>query len=187
MARYKQLGALAAFWPEAANPEHFYPQASAFEFDVSFIGAKYGIREHLIGYLQKRGIKVATFGPGWPSGNISEQHMVQIYNRSRINLGFGFIGLSKYQCLKGRDFEVPACGALYLTSNNPDLELVYDIGSEIITYSSRSDCYKKIMFLLKDPTYCQEIREAARKRVLLEHSWVHRFTELIYGPTFVFN
>jgi len=66
--------------------------------------------------------------------------MSRIYARSRINLGFGGIGHSRnLVCLKGRDFEVPMSGALYVTQHNPELALVFDIGREIVTYRDESE------------------------------------------------
>lgn len=178
--KYKAEGALAIFWPEAANPKHFAPDNErCFDYDVSFIGARYGIREKLVNYLRKNGIRVAAFGPGWPDGTLDDEAMVSVYRRSKINLGFGYIGFSKYQCLKGRDFEVPSCGTVYLTSDNPDLHRVFEVGSEIVTYKNFADCLEKIRLLLQDPSLCNRLRANSRKRILAEHTWAHRFDTLL--------
>jgi hypothetical protein len=59
--------------------------------------------------------------------------MNEIYNRSLINLGFGFIGTTdKVKGLKGRDHEIPLAGNLCLTSYDPSLEEIYQIGTEIV-------------------------------------------------------
>ena len=79
--------------------------------------------------LKKAGIDIAAFGKGWPGGTLSDREMVELYSRSRINLGFSGIGSSRRLChLKGRDFEVPMSGGLYLTQDHPELELVYKVG-----------------------------------------------------------
>jgi len=176
LVKYQVEGGVALFWPEAANPLHFRPLERPFEFDVSFVGACYGQRPLFIEYLRHHGIRVETFGPGWTNGPVSEEEMVEIYARSRINLGFGGIGYSmKAQHLKGRDFEVPMCGALYLTSDHPDIHLVYDVGREIVTYQDRQDCLQKIEYLLAHPEECAQIRRAARARCLRDHTWEQRF------------
>lgn len=181
--KYKAEGSLALFWPEAANPKHFAPDnEQCFYYDVSFIGARYGIREKLVNYLRRNGIRVAAFGPGWPDGTLDDEAMLSVYHRSKINLGFGYIGFSKYQCLKGRDFEVPSCGAVYLTSDNPDLHRVFEVGSEIVTYKNFADCLEKIRLLLQDPCLCNRLRSNSRKRILAEHTWAHRFDALL-SPT----
>jgi len=177
--KYEAEGGLSIFWPEAANPEHFRPLDLPFEYDVSFIGDCYGYRPIMIEYLRRNGISVETFGPGWSNGSVSEKEMVEIYARSRINLGFGGIGYSmKEQCLKGRDFEVPMCGALYLTSDNPDLHLVYDIGREVVTYTTKEECLTKIHYLLDRPEEAMAIRKAARTICLREHTWERRFESI---------
>lgn len=178
--KYETEGGRAVFWPEAANQDHFKPLGNPFEYDVSFVGACYGYRPILIEFLRKNGVKVEVFGPGWPSGSLAEDEMVKIYSKSRINLGFGGIGYSmKAQCLKGRDFEVPMCGAVYLTTDNPELGLVYDIGTEVVTYRDKNDCLKKIKELLADPKRCENIRKSARLRCLTDHTWDARFRTLL--------
>jgi len=179
LIKYFVEGGLAIFWPEAANPNHFCPLDRPFEYDVSFIGACYGRRPAYIDYLRRHGIKVETFGPGWPNGILPENEMIEIYARSRINLGFSGIGYSmKEMCLKGRDFEVPMCGVLYLTSDQPDLYRVYDVGREVVTYRSKDDCIAKIRYLLAHPEACSQIRQASRQRCLRDHTWERRFYDL---------
>lgn len=179
VVKYEVEGGLAMFWPEAANSQHFKPLDMGWKFDVSFVGACYGYRPILIEYLRKHGIRVETFGPGWPNGPISENEMVSVYASSRINLGFGGIGYSiKEQCLKGRDFEVPMCGAVYLTSNNPELKLVYKIGHEIEVYNDKQDCLEKIEFMLGNPQHASAMRQAARDKCLASHTWENRFDSM---------
>jgi spore maturation protein CgeB len=55
-------------------------------YDVSFIGQAYGNRRRIIEAIQRTGIKVLTRGQGWASGKVSHEEMVEIFNRSRINL-----------------------------------------------------------------------------------------------------
>ena len=84
------------------------------------------------------------------------------YNRSRFNLGFSGIGYSmKEMCLKGRDFEVPMAGALYLTSEQHDLHRVSKVGEEVVTYRGKSDCLAKIRYLLDHEDESASSREAA--------------------------
>ena len=78
-------------------------------------------------------------------------------------------------CLKGRDFEVPMSGGLYLTQDNPELRLVFDVGAEIATYRSEHDCARTIRALLADPSRAQRIRAAGRARCLREHTYEARW------------
>ena len=179
LIKYRCEGANALFWPEGANPDFFKPLDIPFEYDVTFCGQRYGQRPLLVDYLRRQGIKVACFGKDWEHGYQSDESLVRIFNSSKINLGFGYVTESSDQCLKGRDFEVTSCGAIYLTSHNNDLEQVYRIGTEIETYTSFADCADKIKALLTNPNRCNSMRKAARKAVLERHTWALRVKQLL--------
>jgi spore maturation protein CgeB len=176
--KYAVHGGLAAFFPEAAHPDVHRPVDSSYDFDVSFVGACYGWRPRFIDELKRHGVRVECFGSGWPNGALSDEEMVRLYSRSRINLGFGGIGYSRrLMCLKGRDFEVPMSGGLYLTQHNPELDLVFDVGREIVTYRDERDCAGKIRQLLAQPEEARRIREAGRARCLRDHTYEARWTK----------
>jgi hypothetical protein len=174
--KYLAEGGLAMFWPEGAHPDIHKPCELPFDFDVSFVGKKYGWRPRFIEKLRSKGIQIECFGYGWENGPVSQEEMIKLYSRSRINLGFGGVGHSKkLMCLKGRDFEVPMSGGLYLTQDNPELSLVYNIGKEILVYKTVDDCAEKISYILKHPDIAAQIRAAGRNRALKDHSWEKRF------------
>jgi hypothetical protein len=181
IVKYAALGARAVFWPEGANPDAFRPAPGPFQFDVSFVGAKYGHRGILVDYLRRNGVNVACFGAGWENGGVSQGRMVEIFSRSRITLGFGYIGYSDEQHFKGRDFEVPMSGGLYLTSANRYLPHVYDIGREIVTYENQAGCLSRIRELLADPEGAEAIRAAGHARARACHTWQHRVQQMIDG------
>jgi hypothetical protein len=177
--KYFTQGGLAKFWPEAADPEIHHPYNVPFEFDISFVGQCYGRRPYFINKLINHGIKVNCFGKGWGKGTLSNEEMIKIYSKSRINLGFAGVGYShKLMCLKGRDFEIPMSGGLYLTQDNPELSMVYEVGKEILTYNNEQDCLAKIKWLIAHPEEAEKIRQAGRKRALTEHTWEKRFSEI---------
>jgi spore maturation protein CgeB len=181
IVKYRVHGGLAAFLPEAADPKINKPYDLSFEYDVSFVGARYGWRPRFIQALERRGIHIECFGPGWPNGPLAFDEMVRLYSQSRINLGFSGIGHSKkICCLKGRDFEVPMSGGLYLTQEHPDLHRVYQVGREILTYSSVEDCAQKIRWALAHPGEAQCIRERGRERCLREHTYEACWTRVFH-------
>jgi hypothetical protein len=179
IVKYAGEDGIAMFWPEGADPDVHKPYDLPFEYDVSFVGQKYGWRPAFIKRLGRYGINVTTFGSGWENGPLSEEEMIKLYSKSRINLGFSGVRFSKkLTCLKGRDFEVPMSGGLYLTQDNPELSLVYKIGEEIVTYRDEKDCAEKIRWLLADREKADRIRKAARERALKEHTWSKRFEQI---------
>jgi len=56
------------------------------DIDVSFVGIYNKPRGNLINYLRKAGVDVFVRGIGWPEGPISQEELIQVLNRSKINL-----------------------------------------------------------------------------------------------------
>jgi len=170
----------AIYLPEASDPKLFKPLPGPKLYDVSFVGANYGIRAEIIRAIQKRGIKVATFGQGWPNGMIPTEKMPELFARSRIILGVGTIGYTKnLYALKMRDFDGPMSGSLYITHHNPDLEELYVIGKEIETYKTPEECAQKVRYYLDHPNEAEAIGKVGRERAVKEHTWELRFEKLL--------
>lgn len=181
LVKYRVEGALPVYLPEGANPEIHRPYDVEKTIDVSFVGQCYGNRPEVVERLRKRGVAVEAFGYGWPSGPLTTEEMVRMYSRSRINLGFGGVaGHRETFCLKGRDFEIPMSGGLYLTEHHDELECVYRIGSEIVTYENFADLAEKIGYLLSHPEEAEAIRQRGFRRARAEHTWEMRF-EKVFG------
>ncbi len=176
LKKYCVEGALPVYLPEGANPEIHKPYDVEKTVDVSFVGQCYGNRPEVVARLRRQGMHVETYGPGWPGGPLSTGEMVRVYSRSRINLGFaGVAGMKSTYCLKGRDFEIPMSGGLYLTEFHPELEKWFDVGREIVAYVDYEDLAAKVRFLLANPKTAGEIRKGGLQRARREHSWEMRF------------
>ena len=179
MKKYCVERALPLYLPEGANPEIHKPYDLEKTIDVSFVGQCYGNRPTIIHALKDRGIHVEAFGYGWPNGPLPMEDMIRMYSKSKINLGFGGVaGHQDTYCLKGRDFEITMSGGLYLTEHNPELEKVYDVGKEIITYTSFDDLVAKISYLLSNPEEAERIRKRGFQRAHTEHTWEMRFEKI---------
>lgn len=76
-----------------------------------------------------------------------------------------------------RLFEIPAFGALELSSYSKEEWLIP--GEEVVTYDSPKDATKKIIYFLKYQRERERIAQAGYRRVLREHTFVHRFRKLI--------
>ena len=188
LEKYCVEGAFPLYLPEGANPEIHRPYEVEKTFDVSFVGQCYENRPAVIAALRDAGIRVEAFGPGWPSGPLPTEEMVRTYSRSRINLGFGGVAGHKDTFhLKGRDFEVPMSGGLYLTEHCDELDRFFEIGKEIVTYKGMEDLVSKVRWLLANPGEADAIRQAGRRRALSEHTWEMRFDKVfstigVIGP-----
>lgn len=165
--------------PPAADPAFYHPMECEKDLEVVFVGQSYGSRANLVRYLRQRGFRVDAYGSGWPGGFMDFDEVVRLYSRAKVVLGAGGVqSMSGVQHLKGRDFEVPMCGALYLTSYNPELADHYEIGKEILCYSSPENCAEILHWILRRPAEQERIRQAALKRSLRDHTWEKRLNDM---------
>ncbi|MEM1212994.1 MAG: glycosyltransferase [Planctomycetota bacterium] len=76
--------------PRSPRSETVGPSADNHDYDhdITFVGQAYGQRPAFIQALRDAGLNVATFGKGWDHGPIDHDHMVRVFQRSRINLNF---------------------------------------------------------------------------------------------------
>jgi hypothetical protein len=173
-------GARPWYAAEGADPEQFAPRDVPRDIDVLWLGRAYGPRHGLVRWLRSLGFTVETRGPGWPEGPVPFDEMIELIARARVVLGMGGVGQTdRIKHLKGRDFEVPMCGAVYLTSFNPELTDHFDIGREILCYSSEVECAETLAYVLRRPALAESIRRAARARCVADHTWTARLERLI--------
>lgn len=173
------LGGRGWFSPPGADPEIYKPNYCQKDIDIVFVGLKYGERSRIIKTLQQY-FRVEAFGKGWKNGPVTFNEMLKLYSRAKIVLGIGGVSSTLgVQTLKGRDFEVPMCGATYLTSFNPELAEFFTIGQEIVCWSSIENCIEVISSLLYDPRRCEIIGVSARQRSVREHTWDIRVKKIL--------
>ena len=179
LEKYCVEGAVPFYLPEGADPLVHRTYEEDRTIDVSFVGQCYGNRPEIIARLRRAGIGVEAYGFGWPNGPLTTEEMVRLYSRSRINLGFGGVdGFDATYCLKGRDFEIPMSGGLYLTEYHPELARCYRLGEEIVTYRDVDELTEVIRVLLDNPEKAEMIRFAGYRRALAEHTWEMRFDKV---------
>lgn len=114
-------------------------------------------------------------------GILSDDEMVKMYSRSKINLGFSACGSraesdGRILQIRLRDFEVPMCGGFYLVEYMKEREEFFAIGEEIVCYRDFGDLVDKIRYYLSHENERKAIAEAGRKRCLKDHSWQRRLT-----------
>lgn len=118
---------------------------------------------------------------------LTDTEMVQMYSRSKINLGFSSCGEThrggeRILQVRLRDFEVPMSGGFYMVEYMEELEEFFDIGKEIVCYTDAHDLADKIKHYLRHDGERERIRAAGHARCLRDHSWRTRldkaFTEM---------
>lgn len=172
--KYKELGLRVIKSQWASTPDYYKKTACQFLYDVSFVGGKYGKRQENIEYLIKAGIPINIFGKGF-NDFLAFDKMIKVFNESRINLNFsdspheGF-GLQ----IKGRVFEIAMCGGFLLTEYTEGIEEYFEIGKEIVCFTSLDEAVEKIKYYLTHEDARRKIAEAGHIRALKDHTWRER-------------
>lgn len=88
VGKYKSIGydrAILSQW--AINPEDYRRNASRQkDIEVSFVGQINPWRKYVVERLSRQGIAVECYGNGWKNGRIGQKEMIEVFNRSKINL-----------------------------------------------------------------------------------------------------
>jgi len=181
VAWYEAEGCPAMFFAEASCPNIYYPMPDIPKlYDVGFVGGCYGVRKKIISSLRDSGVNVVVYGSGWGTGRLPTEEIPKFFAQSKIVLGVGTIGhCADFYALKMRDFDGPLSGSFYLTHDNPDLGLLYNIGSEIMTYKNTDDCVDSTRYFLAHDVEREKIARAGYKRAMNSHTWRQRFEDLM--------
>ena len=175
-------GGQAVYLPEGVNTEIFCPQKrdDAYKYDVIFDGSKFGHREKIMKVLKKTGLNILVAGPGWSSGPISESEMIKLFSNSKIILGVGDMGYSRWLTnLKGRDFEATSVGGgVYLTTFNSDLAECFKISSEILCYRGVEEMVEVIMRSINNDDELGLMARLSREKCIRDHQWTSRFNSI---------
>ena len=119
-----------------------------------------------IHYLDKFGIKKDLFVLG--------DDMVKSINSYKIHFNKNIRDDINY-----RTFETCGCGTFLLTNYTHNLEKLFEIGKEIVTYNSLSEIDEIIKYYLENDIERNQISEAGYNRVKNEHTYYHRAQKLI--------
>lgn len=179
---YQSIKTPCFFWQGKnlkTSDEIELPFSISSEFYVLFIGSKYGRRSQFIQNLQKAGIKVLCFGHGWDNGPITKDQMIQEIQKAPITIGFANVGYTwNITTIKGRDFEVPLWGGLYLTQYSKGLTNYYQPDKDLYTYNNLNECIEKIYLIKNNPTKALSVRLNGMRIAKQKCTWHSRFAYL---------
>ncbi len=93
------------------------------------------------------------------------------YRDCAINLNFTSIQMPT--AVNQRVFDCPAAGGFLLTDAQSDIARLFS-ENEVVTFASLEECREKLQAFNKNATVRLKVVEAARKRLLGEHTYAHR-------------
>jgi len=164
---------------------------------ISFVGNidKQSRREY-IDYLELNGYKVATYGLGTKNGKVSFEKMIEIFNRTKINLNFSDTithrsfdrkynmnysivpKIAKYiQQLKGRTIEVALCGGFTLTQDAVGIDELFN-DKQIGTFNTKEELLRKVIFYLENEHIREQMATSAYKKAIIRFNVKKQFKKL---------
>ena len=198
---FKRAGARhVSYLPMAADPSVHRPltltAAERVEFgaDVSFVGAGYANRRNVLPHWLSKEWTFKLWGNEWEGADlltpvlqrggarIDTGTCMNVFNTSAINLNLhscaGDTLDPRADFVNPRTFELAACGAFQLTDERALLPELFT-EEEVVRFQRVEDVPSLIRTWLKDPVGRRTVAEAARRRVLRDHTYEHRMKELL--------
>lgn len=164
------------------------PVVPTSEQSITFVGARYPSRENTLRALQLAGVPVKAYGKQW-SRHLWDMVRTRQFSDPGIATGrdldrshaYGVMAASPATLnIHGdqdgftmRTFEAPGVGGLHIVDRT-DVDRYYDLGTEVLAYSSEDELVDICHRVLADPAWAQTIREAGRRRTLAEHTFDER-------------
>jgi hypothetical protein len=180
--RFHLYGIDALFLPNVFRPALFSPGNDVKDIDVSFVGAMRGKtgRHRFASALQQAGIAPQVFGSGTSAGMISQQAVIDVYRRTRVNLNFtggssatpldGHLSINRrVRQVKGRNTKIALCGSFVLSERAPGLERLFDIGREIDVFEGPAELVEKARFYLQHEDVRETMALRAHQRAVRDY------------------
>lgn len=162
------------------------------DVDASFVG---GISRHhgkavpVLEYLADH-TPIEFFGYGAASlpaaspirsrhhGEVWGLDMYRALARSRVTLN-RHINVAENNANNMRLYEATGVGALLLTDRKDNLGELFEVGKELVAYSSQEEAVELIRHYLAHPEEAETIARAGQARTLREHTYERRMHELV--------
>jgi spore maturation protein CgeB len=127
-----------------------------------------------------RGTKLGDLGRTEKLPYLSFSKLREYTCRSKINLCIARRAhASVYGSSSSRPFELSSMGACVVANPYEGLELWFEPGKEMLVVHSYEEALDRYDYLLRHEVERQKMGEAARQRVLKEHTMRHRARQLI--------
>lgn len=188
------------YLPMAADPNVHRPmtltaaEQQEFGADVSFVGAGYANRRQLLPQWLSQEWTFKLWGNEW-DGAPSLQHVLQrngaridtdtcmkVFNATAVNMnlhsctGMGLDAQPDF--VNPRTFELAACGAFQLLDERTLLPDLFTT-DEIVAFRRTEDVPQLLRTWLADTEGRRNHAEASRRRVLQDHTYLHRVQALL--------
>lgn len=111
-------------------------------------------------------------------GEVWGMDMYRTLARSRITLN-RHINVAEYNANNMRLYEATGVGTMLLTDRKDNLHELFEIGKEVVTYSSKEEAAELVRHFLAHSDEAAQIAKAGQERTLREHTYKARMIELV--------
>lgn len=145
--------------------------------NIRYIGRFLGLyqKKMFFNKLEKRFPQLLAYGDGWKNGRISDEEIIEIYQKSLIGINIH----NSLGPINGRLYDLAAFGICQICDNKKNLNSVFEEGKEIIGFETTKECFEKINYYLEHPEEAIMIGQAAQQRFMNDYT-----TEAIWNGFF---
>jgi len=188
------------YLPAACDPMIHHPVELAAEererwgSPVSFLGAGYHNRQQVFASLANLPFKI--WGTEWPTcrpfdrmvqeqgRRLSPAEYVKIFSGTDINLNLHSSserdGVDPFgDFVNPRTFELAAAGAFQLVDHRELMPEMFKVGTELVTFKTPAEMRDQITYYRDKPEERKQFADAARARVLKDHTYTQRVREML--------
>jgi len=180
----------SSYLPLAMDPKWFFPINSAIRSDkIVYVARHSPGREQ---FLRQIKLPISIYGRKWKQLKLDSKHSphdIHAYNFPLKKLPLLYASSCAVLNIKNelnvahgvnqRSFEPYGCQTPVLHDDVKDIDLCFEVGREILVYRSIDELHELHTKLTKDNLYAQSIGQAGYKRVMAEHTYVHRAMSML--------
>jgi len=111
-------------------------------------------------------------------GEVWGLEMYRALARSKVTLN-RHINVAENNANNMRLYEATGVGSLLITDRKDNLGEIFEVGKEVVAYSSQEEAAELVRYYLDHPEEAATIARAGQARTLREHTYRHRMEELI--------
>lgn len=145
-------------------------------FNVKIYGQEWTLTDRFLALIQKSGqLFNVPILKSFRKPQLQLEDERKIYTSSNISINIH----EKYQRKYGMDcnertFKIPLASGFEISDDVACIKKYFKEGTEIVIGYNKDDWFDKINYYIKNPDKKKSIIEAGRKKVLQQHTYVHR-------------
>lgn len=175
----------ASYLPLAVNPNTFYPIITPRSNAIIYVANNTAGRGKTVRSILK---PITLYGKGWATLKDS-QHIINAYRLPYAKLPSTYAACravlnirNEKNVINGvnqRSFEPYGCMTPVINDAMKDINLCFDVGTEILVYHSIDELHEIYDKVSADTVFANAIGQAGHKRVMAEHTYKHRAQSML--------